>query len=659
MSFTDFGNEPGMGDLFGGGGMDSSGGKGSPLSFDPTSMFGNYGNPFSAASQAANTPPTPPPDPSAAASGTGPGSSGQPSAPQTPGALRNIANMMMQAGHGRNDIRRTPPAPVQGPHWFYPQNPGMGGPGSASTFGGETALGVSGTPPASGPRTTMTGDVGRPPSGPHATAMTPMESGGSGADWPGDLGTGNVGGNAGYPSDMPTPAMQQGLTPGAATATSNYIPGNADTGLQAGGMPIGPAQSPIGPPVPPASTAGYAPGDTTAPAMPEAGGTPVSPGPAGGDQATNAPGGSNLPGGHIPSSAATEQPQLPPKDQSQFPQESDPSQDPSLHWDPAQGGSQGGSNPMQMLQDFLFGGPRAMLQDLLGLSRQMPAGYNYGMGDRAGREGEPQVPNWLQQRGGRAPQGTNPWNYPQATPEQVQQYRRTGTVPASSPSATEKPQSFSDSGGKGPKSVSTTKEAGPGTTQPNLPTGRGDLDPFTAGKAGGTGIQPAAGVPGQVAAAGGPGSSGLPAKTGNVRRDVASTLRASGMSDNAIAGIFANIHDESSWNPNLRHPDQPRFGGEAHYAHGLYQEGGENWNRYERWLHGRNWQDPQLQSQFLAENLRTRYPRTWARMNAARTPGEAASIFVNEYLRPAAQYRFPRSQRYMRGTPALTAYGIQ
>ena len=39
-----------------------------------------------------------------------------------------------------------------------------------------------------------------------------------------------------------------------------------------------------------------------------------------------------------------------------------------------------------------------------------------------------------------------------------------------------------------------------------------------------------------------------------------------------IAGILANVQSESRFNPNLKHPDQPRFSGEAHFAHGLYQE---------------------------------------------------------------------------------------
>jgi hypothetical protein len=71
-------------------------------------------------------------------------------------------------------------------------------------------------------------------------------------------------------------------------------------------------------------------------------------------------------------------------------------------------------------------------------------------------------------------------------------------------------------------------------------------------------------------------------------------LRKGGMS----VGVFANVGDESGFNPNLRHPDQPHYGGEAHYAHGLYQEGGAEWNNYAAWIAKEhpdgNWRDPAL-----------------------------------------------------------------
>jgi len=125
---------------------------------------------------------------------------------------------------------------------------------------------------------------------------------------------------------------------------------------------------------------------------------------------------------------------------------------------------------------------------------------------------------------------------------------------------------------------------------------------------------------------------------------------------NMIAGVLANVGDESGFNPASRAPDQPRWGGEAHFAHGLYQEGGEEWIRYTQWLRrhpGRDWRDEAAQSEFAAWNLKNRYPGTWARMKAARTPGEAAQIYVTEYLKPREDFRRARVAKYGRGVPSL------
>src|SRR5262249_11268016 len=111
-----------------------------------------------------------------------------------------------------------------------------------------------------------------------------------------------------------------------------------------------------------------------------------------------------------------------------------------------------------------------------------------------------------------------------------------------------------------------------------------------------------------------------PAGRAAVARAVAEEWRAAGMSEAGIAGIMANIQSESRFDPTLRHFDQPRFRGtEAGFAHGLYQEGGDEWNNYSAWLQknhpGADWRDARLQSRFAAEALRTRYPQTWRAMN--------------------------------------------
>jgi hypothetical protein len=137
--------------------------------------------------------------------------------------------------------------------------------------------------------------------------------------------------------------------------------------------------------------------------------------------------------------------------------------------------------------------------------------------------------------------------------------------------------------------------------------------------------------------------------------------RKAGMSDAGIAGVLANIKEESNFDPTLRHPDQPHFGGEAHFAHGLYQEGGDEWNHYSRWLSqnapGADWRDPRLQSKFAAENLRQNYPAVWKRMQEGDRL-TAAEAYVRGYLKPAARYQESRVAGFRRGgIPGLESYG--
>ncbi len=156
-------------------------------------------------------------------------------------------------------------------------------------------------------------------------------------------------------------------------------------------------------------------------------------------------------------------------------------------------------------------------------------------------------------------------------------------------------------------------------------------------------------------------SAGATGGSSDVMNAVHGAWSNQGASPHAIAGVMANIAEESSFNPTLRHPDQPAYGGEAHFAHGLYQEGGAEWNNYSKWLQqnhpGADWRDAGMQSQFAAFNLRTRYPVVWERMNNAKTPAEAASIYASGYLKPAAKYLSSRVGKFRRqGVPGLDAW---
>jgi hypothetical protein len=154
---------------------------------------------------------------------------------------------------------------------------------------------------------------------------------------------------------------------------------------------------------------------------------------------------------------------------------------------------------------------------------------------------------------------------------------------------------------------------------------------------------------------------------GNMAGRVAAAWRAAGMSEAGVAGILGNVQQESNFNPSSRAPDQPHFGGEAHFAHGLYQEGGTEWNNYAAWLQrfhpGADWRNPDLQSTFAAENLKARYPGTWEAMKNAKTPEEAAEIYERGYLRPAPwAANLAGRQRYARhffqNMPPLDPSGV-
>jgi hypothetical protein len=141
---------------------------------------------------------------------------------------------------------------------------------------------------------------------------------------------------------------------------------------------------------------------------------------------------------------------------------------------------------------------------------------------------------------------------------------------------------------------------------------------------------------------------------------VVDELRKAGLPESAIAGILANVKSESGFNPNLRVPDQPKFGGEAHFAHGLFQEGGTEWNNYAKWLKqnhpGESWQDPALQTKFLTERMRTGYPKLWDKLIKSRSGPDSAVDFLREYLKPALPHQRSRANQYLRGVPGVDAY---
>ena len=163
----------------------------------------------------------------------------------------------------------------------------------------------------------------------------------------------------------------------------------------------------------------------------------------------------------------------------------------------------------------------------------------------------------------------------------------------------------------------------------------------------------------------GGGKANIPGNRRGVAGIVADEMRKAGMSEAAIAGIMANIGEESSFNPTLRHwdptPGERAAGaqGEGTFAHGLFQERGEEWNNYLRWLKANhpdaNWQDPRLQTAFLIHRMKTGYPGLWEKLKHL-GPAGAANAFLKEYLKPAQRYQAERERQHNRGVPPVESY---
>ncbi|HEY2231444.1 MAG TPA: M15 family metallopeptidase [Xanthobacteraceae bacterium] len=504
--------------------MDSGGGKtggGSPfgggqggqndllnaLNMDPNSLAGGYGDPLYQA-QLATTPTNAPTDPQTGAT-VSPGA-GQPSG-QSGGWVSQLVSALnpfsMSGAQARPQQPAAPGQPAPAPGWMQPNQGQMYTQGGdPSSWGGESAAaGSYGTPPP-------TRQQNAPAAAPVAAAPPPV------------------------PLPRPRPAAADAAAAPAAADTTPaadpyYDPGGA-FGLgperaAGGGMPgatYDPSTDPFA-----AATGMTAPAD---------GGTGNLPTPAGGPPRTFA----DMILGPSPAQAA-----LPPKDQGKPPAPdvgdplTTPTTDPSAvvpmetgvsgaerragapsqapasttgdtttppsaaptAADGAPGGGQAGQpqiNPMRLLTDLLFGGPQRLMQDLQSMMQQsqMPGYGQQADGQQQGgrQQGGAAAP-WLAQ-GQRAPRGTRPQDYPQATPEQARAIQQRQAVPGID--AQGRPRTSQANQPNQPRPV-TTQRVTPSSGSPSLPgatptsatmpsTGSGNLDPFTQAAAGGT--QPAA-----------------------------------------------------------------------------------------------------------------------------------------------------------------------
>jgi hypothetical protein len=153
----------------------------------------------------------------------------------------------------------------------------------------------------------------------------------------------------------------------------------------------------------------------------------------------------------------------------------------------------------------------------------------------------------------------------------------------------------------------------------------------------------------------------MTASTKQVASDVAEAFRKAGATEEGIAGMFANISDESRFNAANRHFDQPAYAGtEAGNAHGLWQMGGAEWNRYAAWINknhpGANWADHKLQTEYQIENLKKNYPEVWGKMTTHAPASEQAKTFVAGYERPSRGNLAARQSKYGRGVAPVGSY---
>jgi hypothetical protein len=293
----------------------------------------------------------------------------------------------------------------------------------------------------------------------------------------------------------------------------------------------------------------------------------------------------------------------------------------------------GMGNIVSDIMRLMSGNPQAigsLIQDFMRMNPQIAAamgGGQQGMGNifqqllggqqQPGAQGQAAAP-WLAQ-GQAAPRGTNPMMFPPAPPG-------TRFVPG---------QGLVDAQGRNValgRNNAPAVRAGPSTTVPDA--GSGATPEAPSRKSDGT----------------------MPSGRAAVAPVISAELKE--LPKSAIQGILYSADRESGFNPSSRvlndqHAAKWR-GTEAANAHGLFQEGADTWPQYVRWLAGRDWRDPKLQTQFLVANLKSNYPALWATLKTARSPEEAASAFTTQYLKPARRYQIQRLNEIRSG--AVRAY---
>lgn len=122
-----------------------------------------------------------------------------------------------------------------------------------------------------------------------------------------------------------------------------------------------------------------------------------------------------------------------------------------------------------------------------------------------------------------------------------------------------------------------------------------------------------------------------------------------GLPKHVAEGFAMNIGDESGFDPGINEKNPTVKGSRGGF--GLYQLTGPRRNEYEAMARakGADLSDPDLQLDFLVEELKTTEKNAAKSIFSTRTAGEAGAAIVEDFLRPAEEHRVSRSRKYLTG----------
>lgn len=149
-----------------------------------------------------------------------------------------------------------------------------------------------------------------------------------------------------------------------------------------------------------------------------------------------------------------------------------------------------------------------------------------------------------------------------------------------------------------------------------------------------------------------PQQSGAPRGGNFGKDDLVNGLVSRGLSPTVAHGIAMNVQDESGFNPGINERNPTAGAG----GYGLIQWTGPRRAALAAYAQqvGKPINDPNVQMDFLVNELNGPQAASLKAMNAAQTPGQAADAFLRLNERPAAKYLSARSANYLGGQQTPT-----